>query len=106
MVGIDTHALPFADLDIFNCLALDPYTTPLASFHSLQQRLRRVALKIHPDKLHGHPPPNGVRYSDMNSLVDTLKQHPAQQNGAINTINQRGKNGWVSTWSVTDTPGS
>lgn len=106
MVGIDTHGLAFPDLDIFNCLALDPHNAPIVSFLWFCKRLIRISLKMHPDKLHGHPPSDGVRYSDMSPLVNTLKQYPARQNGAIDTINQRGKDVWVSTWSETDAPGS
>jgi hypothetical protein len=51
MVGINTYGIGFPDLDIFNCLALDPYTNPIASFVSFSKRLRRVSLKVHLDKL-------------------------------------------------------
>ena len=56
MVGINT-CIGFLDLDIFNCLSLDPYTAPIASFLLFGRRLRRVSLKVHPDKLQGRQLP-------------------------------------------------
>lgn len=43
----------------------------------------------------------------MTALANALdNQTLADQTATINTINNRGKNGWVSTWSDTDTPRS
>jgi hypothetical protein len=106
MVGINCAGYAYPNLDIFDCLALDPHTSPIQSFESLCKRQKRVSTKLHPDKLHGHPLPKGVKYSELNSLITALKKDPARQNTAIHLINRNGRKGWVSTWSDTDIPGS
>jgi hypothetical protein len=96
----------FENVDFYNTLAIDPFGTKIESIAMLRDLRNIAARKLHADRLNGVPPPPSTSLADVNSLITHLKDAtPFIQTKVLENLNNRARNGWVSTWSVSDTPG-
>jgi hypothetical protein len=87
-------------------LALDPYDG-LLTIRDIHKRFTRVRLKLHPDKRRNHLLPLNIDYAKAQGLVDDLDNLTGSTaDEIISSINERGKDGWRSTWAFENTIGN
>ncbi|KAI8940357.1 hypothetical protein NX059_004050 [Plenodomus lindquistii] len=115
MVGIDRiqiseHNYAFdglQEIDIFNALARNPYTEPFISASEWKSAIRQAHKRLHPDRMQGVADPPKVEYTNITNLLkDTGLLNDTQLIRLLANINERGKDGWESTWSLSDDRGN
>ena len=87
-------------LDVCNLLSLDPYDD--ISFSVWPTRFRACSKLLHPDKLRGFSPPEGVSMQLLLAVKDWIEAagDKKAQECRWNSMAARARKGWCSNWNA------
>ena len=87
-------------LDVCNLLSLDPYGD--ISFSEWPRRFRVCSKVLHPDKLRGFSPPEGVSMQLLLAVKDWIEAAGDQgaQESRWNSMAAKAQKGWCSNWNA------
>lgn len=87
-------------LDVCNLLSLDPYDD--ISFSEWPRRFRACSKVLHPDKLRGFSPPEGVSMQLLLAVKDWIEAagDKGAQESRWNSMAAKAREGWCSNWNV------